>query len=414
MQWRAMPLALGMLALALTGCGGGGGDSDSSSDGGGGTTPVPSEPSTPSTPSGPSVPSTPPRQQGQLLSAQSLSEIGVESFTAAVAAGTGRIPPLQPRYSVATYRLTYLTRDADGALVEASGLVAVPKKAAGAAGSPVLGYQHATTFTNAEAPSLNLAPSEPPLVLASLGYIVVAADYVGFAHSNASAHPYLQSQATARAVLDMLDAAQQWRRAAQVADNGQLYLLGYSEGGYATMAAHREMERSHSPLLPQLRATLPAAGPFDMQVTLDTQLERVRDEYPAVGWMLSPGALSHLGSTVRDEVRRLLLRALVPADADVRYDARFLDTYLADDKETLREQNSVHWGWTPSVPVYLFHGRDDATVPFAASVSAYDTLRASGGAPVSLRECNSVVPSGHTACVPEYFGYALAVMGTAP
>jgi predicted esterase len=62
--------------------------------------------------------------------------------------------------------------------------------------------------------------------------------------------------------------------------------------------------------------------------------------------------------------------------------------------------------------VYLFHGRDDATVPFAASLAAYDTLRASGGAPVSLRECSSAVPSGHTACVPEYFGYALAVMGT--
>jgi len=205
-----------MLALALAGCGGGGG-----------STPLPPAPP-------------PPPQVGQLLSAQSLTEIGVDAFTAAVAAGTSRIPPLQPRYGVSTYRLTYLTQDADGALVEASGLVAVPQKPAGAGASPVLGYQHATTFANADAPSLNLVPSEPPLVLASLGYIVVAADYVGFAHSNATAHPYLQSQATARAVLDMLDAAQQWRRAARVADNGQLYLLGYSEGGYATMAAQRE------------------------------------------------------------------------------------------------------------------------------------------------------------------------------
>ena len=151
-----------------------------------------------------------------------------------------------------------------------------------------------------------------------------------------------------------------------------------------------------------------------MQVTLDTQLDRVRDEYPAIGWMLNPGTLRYLGASVRAEVRRLLLRALVPGDADVRYDARFLDTYLADDQETLRAQSSVHWGWTPSAPVYLFHGRDDTTVPFAASVSAYETLHSSGGAPVSLRECSSVAPSGHTACVPEYFGYALAVMGTPP
>ena len=75
MQWRARPLALGMLALALAGCGGGGG-----------STPLPPAPP-------------PPPQVGQLLSAQSLTEIGVDAFTAAVAAGTSRIPPLQPRYA---------------------------------------------------------------------------------------------------------------------------------------------------------------------------------------------------------------------------------------------------------------------------------------------------------------------------
>ena len=65
MQWRAMPLALGMLALALAGCGGGGS----------GSTPLPPAPP-------------PPPQVGQLLSAQSLTEIGVDAFTAAVAAAT--------------------------------------------------------------------------------------------------------------------------------------------------------------------------------------------------------------------------------------------------------------------------------------------------------------------------------------
>ena len=295
--------------------------------------------------------------------------------------------------------------------MRASGLVALPVRPAGATPSAVLSYQHATTFENAYAPSVNLAPAEPPLVLASLGYIVVASDYVGFADSQGLDHPYLQADATARAVLDMLTAAQRWRSDTGVPDNGQLYLVGYSEGGYATMAAQREIERAQLPWRSQLRASIPGAGPYDMQALMDAQLARVRDENPVIGWMLNPGTLSKLSATVRAEVRRLLLRLLIPKEADVSYDARFLDDYLADDQEALYERSSVHWGWTPSTPVHLFHGRDDSTVPFVTSESAYDTLRArEGAARVTLRECVDTQPSEHTACVPEYFGYVLQVI----
>ena len=214
-----------------------------------------------------------------------------------------------------------------------------------------------------------------------------------------------------RAVLDMLTAAQRWRSDTGVPDNGQLYLVGYSEGGYATMAAQREIERAQLPWRSQLRASIPGAGPYDMQALMDAQLARVRDENPVIGWMLNPGTLSKLGATVRAEVRRLLLRLLIPKEADVNYDARFLDDYLADDQEALYERSSVHWGWTPSTPVHLFHGRDDSTVPFVTSESAYDTLRArEGAARVTLRECVDTQPSEHTACVPEYFGYVLQVL----
>lgn len=355
-------------------------------------------------------PPAPQPQVGKLVAAQLLNTLSADTIRAALSSGNSKLSQnVQPRYSVATYRLSYLTHDKDGALVQASGLVAVPQKLAGLR-SPILSYQHATTFYNQEAPSLNLAPGEPPLVLASLGYIVVAADYVGFHESNALPHPYLQSNPTARAVLDLLTAAQDWRAQNAVADNGQLYLMGYSEGGYATMAAAREMQRSSSALLPQLRASLPAAGPYDMQITLDDLLAQVREKYPAIAWLLRPGTLEDLPNAVREEVRRALVRALIPDDATVSYDTRFIDRYLSDQQQALRQESSVHWGWTPTAPVYLFHGRDDATVPFAASVSAYNTLSATGGAAVTLRECTQTQPAGHTQCVPEYFLYALQIM----
>ena len=394
------------LTLALVACGG---DGDPAPAPAPSPTPAPAPSPAPEPAPTPDPTPAPTPHAGQWLDTVPGIEITASAIDAALAAGQAKVPAIPARYAVSTYRVRYLTEDADGALVQASGLVALPRKGGGEP-SPVISYQHATTFENANAPSLKLEPGEPPIVLASQGYIVVAADYVGFGQSQGAPHPYLLSRPTARAVIDMIGAAQAWRAASGVADNGQLYLVGYSEGGYATMAAQREIERTGSPLRAQLQASLPAAGPYDVQATLDGLLERVRDEYPAVAWMLRPGTLKYLGDSVRAEVRRALLRLLVPDDADVRYDARFLDAYLADDRDTLMQESSVHWGWTPSAPVYLFHGRQDQTVPFAASVSALNTLRATGGAPVTLRECSGVTPTGHLPCVPEYFTYALQVM----
>ena len=162
-------LALGTLVL-LSACGGGGSSAP---------------------PVDPPPPPPPPPQVGQLLDVQPLGDISRRDIADAIA-DSNRIPTsLAPRYGVTTYRLSYLTQDKDGALVRASGLVALPVRPAGATPSAVLSYQHATTFENAYAPSVNLAPAEPPLVLASLGYIVVASDYVGFADSQGLDHPYL-------------------------------------------------------------------------------------------------------------------------------------------------------------------------------------------------------------------------------
>ncbi|MBK7509310.1 MAG: prolyl oligopeptidase family serine peptidase [Comamonadaceae bacterium] len=165
------------------------------------------------------------------------------------------MPSALPVYAVTSYRLTYVTQDGYGNDIVASGLVSVPVKEPGSP-SPVLSYQHATIFKDAQAPSNNVVPAEPTVILASLGFIVQAADYVGFGASKAGQHPYLLSAPTAAAVTDLLTAARTWRHNASVIDNGQLFLVGYSEGGYATMAAHRALP-GHQQL------ALAAVGQFD-------------------------------------------------------------------------------------------------------------------------------------------------------
>ncbi len=384
LAWRT-PLVV-LLGAALAACGGGGNDL---APGGG----------------QPTEPPPPPVRSGQLESAAQLRNIPVQDIAAALAAKESLAEGVVPRYSVTAYRIQYLTTDADGKEVKASGLVSVPQKAAGAK-SPVLSYQHGTIFQDAEAPSNNAVASEVAVVLASLGYIVLAPDYVGFGASRGTPHPYLLAGPAAAATVDFLTAARTWRGQANVVDNGQLFLTGYSEGGYVTMAAHRALQEGGSPHLQQLRMVVPGAGPYNVQATMDGLVDLVRQEQPVIGALINPGFLRYLGGSVQREVRRLLLRALIPGDADVTYDTRFIDRFLADDVRYLEDYSNVY-DWKPSVPVRLYHGRDDRTVPYASSVSAVRTMQSRGaGDLVSLADCRAQ-PAGHLQCVPSFITFML-------
>ncbi len=344
--------------------------------------------------------------RGQLTGATRINTVPAADIAAAVASGSSRIPLATPLYPVTSYRLTYITSDGRGREVVASGLVSVPYKTAGAR-SPVISYQHATLYQDAQAPSNNAVAAEPVLVLASLGYIVVAADYVGYGASRTSPHPYLLSAPSAAAVVDLLTAAKTWRQTQNVADNGQLFMLGYSEGGYTTMAAHRAMQASGSPHLAQLVSTVPGAGPHHVGVTMDAQLLRAGD----IGGLVRPGSLGSLSETVRNELRRLILRLVIPDDADVSFQSTFLDNFLADDTAAIERDSNVH-DWKPDVPVRLYHGRDDQTVPYASSSSTLQAMQARGAAAVTLTDCTAA-PSSHTGCVAPYFTFALGHLAAA-
>ena len=275
---------------------------------------------------------------GSLTSSATVNTIKASEITEALHSPESKVREgIAPRYDVTSYRLTYMTTDKNGMPVKASGLVSVPIKTVVVA-SPVLSYQHATTFHDDQAPSRKVEAVEPPLVLASLGYIVVSPDYVGFGASKGVEHPYLTATPAARAVIDMLAAAQKWRLREGVADNGQLFLVGYSEGGYATIAAHRALQATNSSHLRQLVSSIPGAGPYHVGVTLDMQLQRVRDENVLIAGLISPGFLRYLGSKVRNEVRRLIMRLVVPDDADVTFQSTFLDNFLADDAAATAQQ----------------------------------------------------------------------------
>lgn len=147
------------------------------------------------------------------------------------------------KHDVVMHRVRYVTQDR-GQLVEATALVAAPD-APGETFDSLL-YLHPTTgFEDFCAPSgRDLIWAGVPIVMASMGFVVAAPDYLGqngFGDEAEGWHPYLVGEPTAVASLDSLRAT--WTLAADgtlgVSANDTTVIMGASQGGGAAFWAER-------------------------------------------------------------------------------------------------------------------------------------------------------------------------------
>lgn len=145
---------------------------------------------------------------------------------------------------VTAYKITYQTQHpfAENTYTTASGLVIVPESDDAL---PIVSYQHGTISDNDEVPSSFVEHSQTRdylSVFSGLEYILIAPDYLGYGVSNHFLHPYEHGPTLAVSSFDMLEAAKEFLDEQAVSYNDKLFLAGYSEGGYATMAMHHHIE----------------------------------------------------------------------------------------------------------------------------------------------------------------------------
>lgn len=161
--------------------------------------------------------------------------------------------------NVTLYRIAYesVIPEKNDEKVMAYGLVAIPAGATD--GTPILSYQHGTTFGREEAPSNPEASLETRLALlqfASQGYIVIAADYFGNGALSTVPNAYFLRRSTEQAMFDMHMASLAFLEQKDL-QPGKLFLLGWSQGGYNTMLHFRQLEGAKIPVT----ATATASGP---------------------------------------------------------------------------------------------------------------------------------------------------------
>jgi dienelactone hydrolase len=135
---------------------------------------------------------------------------------------------------------------------------------------PIVLYAHGTT-TDRAFNMANLQNTETlslAALFASQGYIVVAPSYTGYDTSTLPYHPYLIADAQSKDMIDALTAARTALPVASltsVKDNGELFITGYSQGGYVAMATHRAMQAAGM----NVTASAPLSGPYALAAFVD-------------------------------------------------------------------------------------------------------------------------------------------------
>ena len=163
--------------------------------------------------------------------------------------------------------LNYNTIGAKGEATNASAAMLVPvaSPTCVTANEPLLGYAKGT---DVQKPRTLANPADGETFLlaamyAAQGYVVVATDYLGYAKSKYSYHPYLHADSEASSVIDALRAARNAAAGVGATLSGKVMFTGYSQGGHSSMAAQRAAERDNATEF-NVVAGAHLAGPYNL------------------------------------------------------------------------------------------------------------------------------------------------------
>ena len=315
-------------------------------------------------------------------------------------------------YGATMYKLIYETVDGFGDSTSASGLFALPDSQNEAYG--IISWQHGTAIQRDGVQSNNGFDVLSRVVAAS-GFVYVAADYLGLGVSE-TVHPYILKYPSANAVIDLIRAVRNYySEDFTLSLNRQLMLIGYSEGGYATLAAQMVMEEEMSDEF-EITVSFPMAGPYDVSgIMVDVMLENT---YYGEPFYMPYTLYSYIHYYGIGDVEEYFVPDFA---ADVEnlysgiYGGGYINDYMnnngynppiacmlpevvtefsSDENHILRQllaENNI-FDWIPQSSTYLFHALGDELVPHENSVLAYDTFLANGSENV------------HIELIPESFG----------
>ncbi len=309
---------------------------------------------------------------------------------------------------VNVHKIVYNTT-VDGEVIEASGLVCVPVTPGA---YPVLSFQNGTNTVNEYAPSEYVINPNYQLVeyIASMGFIVMIPDYPGFGESGNIPHPYLIAEPTISSVVDMLYALNESYEYefTGIELKNEYYLLGYSQGGWATLNIHKAIELDYSGDF-DLAGSVCGAGPYNMLDLFNEMTDSVEYQIPAyLGYIVNAYSYyNQFTNSVCDIFKSPYcenLSSLYNGTLSISEINDQLTTVISDlfnndfltgfesspSYSSVREaliSNSVS-AWITEKPVLFIHGSGDTHVSVTATEIMYDAMVEAG---TSQDICSKVI-----------------------
>ncbi|SFU06175.1 alpha/beta hydrolase fold [Kosakonia arachidis] len=290
-----------------------------------------------------------------------------------------------------------------------SGLLAIPDTAGKS--FPMVSYQHGTVYGKHQVPSFPDESPETQLMIAqfaSQGYIVIGADYFGLGIST-EPEGYMVKASHQQATYDMINSSRQVL-AQMGLENPHLFLAGWSQGGFVTMALLEKLEAIGM----KVQATATASAPLDVFALMNGFLSFPR-KFDA-DWLNSIVILSAFAyenyygipglarSVITDEYYDVAKKAydrqpFNPADitSDLHKLIRpeyFNPQYFANSAYGRLISNAQAYRWVIASPVHNYYGETDEAITIGVGKMAM-TYAQSMGAGNTLVEAISTGKTTH-------------------
>lgn len=303
------------------------------------------------------------------------------------------------RNAVRLYRVTYpsVVPEQGNRPTVASGLVAVPDTSS--ISFPVVSYQHGTVFGKREVPSFPEESAETQLMIAQFagqGYVVMGADYFGMGLSE-EPEGYMVKASHQQACHDMMNAGRAVLDHMKL-QGTDLFLAGWSQGGFVTMAFLERLEAAGVPV----KAAATASAPVDIFVPLNGFLNFPRkNDAPWVNtlYILSafsfenyygvPGLARSLIAEAYFEVSRKAYdkqpvdAADIPTDLHKLIRPEYFDTKYFAASAYGRLVAATHaYRWVIRTPVRNYYGESDEVISVGLGQLAAAYQRAIGNSAV--------------------------------
>ena len=332
--------------------------------------------------------------QKKFVSIDTLSEVSINELKLFAGAYGGDLLNDKIRYSVKRYVVTYLT-EYQQKTIKASGVLYLPKGITTPAS--LISAQHGTTFNKSDAPSVSQSFTGMEF-LAATGYVTLMPDYIGYGASSEIDHPYYDSHHSAMAVIDMIKAVKEYTEQSKIVNlNNKLFLAGYSEGGYVTIAAQKQLEEKNNTGL-HLKAVAAGAGGYDLTEMLKSLSNSNYYSYPAYlafvinsyntvynwnkpfNYFFNESYANKLDSMMKGNKDGWAINNQLSTNMDSLFNKEFYQNLKGNGELQFKKaliQNSLS-NWAPKTPTKLYHGTNDEIVPLKNSEVTFEKYKEYG------------------------------------